>query len=111
MAHQSLAIILPVHDEVGSLGRVVSEWDSSLRKIPGLNHTFVTCEDGSTDGTKELIIDPERRYPVLNNSVLRRRGYAQAVRNPYGGGEITPVAEIVARQRFASSGQQKAEPP
>ena len=109
MAHQSLAIILPVHDEVGSLGRVVSEWDSSLRKIPGLNHT--TCEDGSTDGTKELIIDPERRYPVLNNSVLRRRGYGQAVRNPYGGRERTPVAEVVARQRVASSGQQKAEPP
>jgi dolichol-phosphate mannosyltransferase len=81
MEQQSLSIILPVHNEVDALGHVLSEWDSSLRKIPGLNHTFVICEDGSTDGTKKLIIDLERQYPVLNNSVLWRRGYGQAVRD------------------------------
>jgi glycosyltransferase involved in cell wall biosynthesis len=84
MKQPNLSIILPVHNEVDSLERVLSEWDSSLSKIPGLDHVFIICEDGSTDGTKELIVDLERRYPVLNNSVSWRRGYGQAVRDGFG---------------------------
>jgi len=72
---------MPVHNEVDSLERVVAEWDAALRKISGLDHIFIICEDGSTDGTKELIIQLERRYPILNNSVTWRRGYGQAVRD------------------------------
>lgn len=81
MKQPNLAIILPVHNEADTLGRVLSEWDSSLRKIPSLDHVFIICEDGSTDGTKELINDLGRRYPILNNSVQWRRGYGQAVRD------------------------------
>ena len=84
MKQPNLSVILPVHNEVDSLERVVSEWDASLRKIPGLHHVFVVCEDGSTDGTKELIVELERRYPILNNSVSWRRGYGQAVRDGIG---------------------------
>ncbi len=84
MKQQNLSIILPVHNEVDSIESVVSEWDSSLRKITGLQHVFIICEDGSTDGTKELIVELERRYPILNNSVPRRRGYGQAVRDGIG---------------------------
>ena len=79
MEKPNLSIILPVHNEVGSLERVVSEWDSSLHKIPGLHHVFIICEDGSTDGTKELIIELEHRYSIVKNSVPWRRGYGQAV--------------------------------
>jgi len=79
MEKPSLSIILPVHNEVDSLERVVSEWDSSLHKIPGLHHVFIICEDGSTDGTKELIIKLEHRYSIVKNSVPWRRGYGQAV--------------------------------
>src|SRR5262249_35131642 len=81
MKHPNLSIILPVHNEIDFLERVIAEWDACLRKIPGLHHVFIICEDGSTDGTKELIIELERQYPILNNSVTRRRGYGQAVRD------------------------------
>src|SRR5262245_28662900 len=81
MKQPSLSVILPVHNEVDSLERVVSEWDSSLREIFGLSHVFVICEDGSIDGTKELITELERTYPIVNNSIERRRGYGQAVRD------------------------------
>jgi glycosyltransferase involved in cell wall biosynthesis len=84
MKQPNLSVILPVHNEVDSLERVVSEWDSSLREIPGLNHIFIICEDGSTDGTKELMIALERKFPILNNSVSPRRGYGQAVRDGIG---------------------------
>ena len=63
---------------------MVSEWDASLRKIPGLHHVFIICEDGSTDGTMELIVELERRYPIVKNSVPWRRGYGQAVRDGIG---------------------------
>ena len=75
-----LSLILPVHNEVESLEAVVSEWDSCLKDIPGLRHVFIICEDGSTDGTKELIVKLGDRFPVINNSGLSRRGYGQAVR-------------------------------
>jgi len=79
MKQPNLSLILPVHNEVDALERVVSEWDASLRKILGLHHVFIVCEDASTDGTKELIIELERRYSIVKNSVPWRRGYAQAV--------------------------------
>jgi hypothetical protein len=84
MRQPNLSIILPVHNEVESLENVVTDWDGSLRKIPGLHHVFIICEDGSTDGTKELIIELERRYPILNNSVAWRRGYGKALRDGIG---------------------------
>jgi glycosyltransferase involved in cell wall biosynthesis len=77
----NLSIIVPAHNEVDSLESVISEWDSLLKNIPGLHHTFLICEDGSTDGTQELIIKLESHYPIVNNSVSWRRGYGQAVRD------------------------------
>jgi glycosyltransferase involved in cell wall biosynthesis len=79
MKRPNLSLILPVHNEVGSLESVLSEWDASLRKIPGLHHVFIICEDASTDGTKELITELEGRYSIVKNSVPWRRGYGHAV--------------------------------
>ena len=36
-------------------------------------------EDGSTDGTKDLINKLEHKYPVINLSSDKRRGYTKAV--------------------------------
>src|SRR5262249_32836856 len=79
MKQPNLSLVLPVHNEVDALEKVILDWDASLRKIPGLNHVFIVCEDASTDGTKELIIELERRYSIIKNSVPQRRGYGQAV--------------------------------
>src|SRR5262245_2620004 len=81
MKHETLSIILPVHNEVESLEIVISEWDSYIRRIKGVHHVFIICEDGSTDGTKELIYHLERKFPIINNTMLGRRGYGQAVRD------------------------------
>jgi glycosyltransferase involved in cell wall biosynthesis len=84
MNQPNLSLILPVHNEVASLERMLSEWHSSLHKIPGLHHVFIICEDGSIDGTKELIVKLEHQYPIIKNSVSWRRGYGQAVRDGIG---------------------------
>src|SRR6516164_118525 len=80
-AMPNVSVLLPVHNEVRSLEAVVSEWDLALRNIRDLEHIFVVCEDGSADGTKELIMRLETRFPMINNSVSLRRGYGQAVRD------------------------------
>jgi dolichol-phosphate mannosyltransferase len=79
MKQPNLSVILPVHNEVDSLERVVSEWDVALRKVQGLHHVYIICEDGSTDGTKELIVELEKRFSIFSDSVAWRRGYGQAV--------------------------------
>ena len=74
----SLSIILPVFNEVKSLEYVLSNWHKFLIKKNFL-HEFVICEDGSTDGTKELIINLKSKYPISSQSFENRRGYGRGV--------------------------------
>ena len=64
----SLSIILPVFNEVKSLEYVISNWSEYLNKEK-IIHEFVICEDGSTDGTKELIKKLEKIFSISNQSV------------------------------------------
>ena len=74
----NISIILPVYNEVKSLEHVISNWSKYLIEKK-LTHEFVICEDGSTDGTKELIKKLEESYNISNQSVKNRRGYGQGV--------------------------------
>ncbi len=74
----TISIILPVYNEVKSLEYVVSNWSKFLKQKK-IIHEFVICEDGSTDGTKELIKELEKKYSISNQSVDNRRGYGQGV--------------------------------
>jgi len=74
----SISIVLPVFNEVKSLEYVLSVWNRYLNKKKIL-HEFVICEDGSTDGTKELIVKLQKKYPISNQSVKDRRGYGLGV--------------------------------
>lgn len=73
-----LDIILPVYNERKSIGRVLSEWDAMFQKL-AIRYRFIVCEDGSTDGTKELLVKLAKRYPILFNQKKERRGYGGAV--------------------------------
>ena len=74
----SLSIVLPVHNEKDNLNELVRSWSESL-KFHKLDYEFVIVEDGSTDGTKELIIELEKKYPIVNLSQNQKRGYGLAV--------------------------------
>ena len=74
----SLSIVLPVHNEKDNLNELVRSWSASLR-FHKLDYEFVIVEDGSTDGTKELIKELEKKYPIVNLSQNQKRGYGLAV--------------------------------
>jgi dolichol-phosphate mannosyltransferase len=74
----SLSIILPTYNEVNSLEHVLNVWDNYLKKLK-IKYEFVICEDGSTDGTKDLILKLTKKFPIVNESSIERRGYGGGV--------------------------------
>lgn len=74
-----ISIVLPIHNEYENLNLLLSEWNEELKKITHISFEFVLVEDGSTDGTKELIKKLEDIYPILNLSSKKKRGYTRAV--------------------------------
>ncbi len=74
----SLSIILPVYDEKEVIEYVLSEWKIFLDKNK-IRFNFIICEDGSTDGTKELLKKLKLNYPISLNQKKKRRGYGSAV--------------------------------
>ena len=74
-----ISIVLPVHNEFLNLRSLIEEWDSELKKISKIQHEFVIVEDGSSDGTKELIIELEKTFSIVNLSSEKKRGYSKAV--------------------------------
>lgn len=79
MQKERLSILLPVHNEKMNLENVITTWYAALNKIPNCELNFILCEDGSTDGTKELIIKLMTTFPIINLSASHRRGYGRAL--------------------------------
>jgi len=73
-----LNIILPVHNEVTSLGKVLEEWKDEVDKLK-ISYEFIICEDGSTDGTKELLKELQYKFPIRLSQKDAQRGYGKAV--------------------------------
>jgi dolichol-phosphate mannosyltransferase len=73
-----LSVILPVHNEKNSIEKVLKEWKRELDKQK-IEYLFIVCEDGSTDGTKDLLAKLQKKYPLGLNQKQKRRGYGTAV--------------------------------
>jgi glycosyltransferase involved in cell wall biosynthesis len=74
-----ISIVFPIHNEYENLNLLLSEWNNELKKIRHISFEFVLVEDGSTDGTPELIKKLEDIYPIINLSSKKKRGYTRAV--------------------------------
>lgn len=73
-----LSVILPVHNEVNSLAKILSDWQKEIDRLR-ISYEFVVSEDGSTDGTKELLTELRKTYPIRLCQEEARRGYGKAV--------------------------------
>jgi dolichol-phosphate mannosyltransferase len=72
-----LQIVMPVHNEAGVIGTTLKEWHEALS--PRVNVQFILTEDGSKDGTQEVLTKLAARYPMLLDMCEKRRGYTGAM--------------------------------
>ena len=75
---KKISVVLPVFNEKKSLTYVIDTWHQFFLK-KDIIHEFVICEDGSTDGTKEMIIEMKNHYPISDQSSEKRLGYGSGV--------------------------------
>ncbi len=59
-----LSVTAPVFNESGVIRGVVEDWRGSLGRL-GIPAEIVLCDDGSTDGTGEILDDLRARYPEV----------------------------------------------
>jgi glycosyltransferase involved in cell wall biosynthesis len=79
MVTTGVEIVLPVHNEAGSVERTLSEFFRIVHDDQGYDVSFIVCEDGSTDGTVEVVAGLTGTLPIRLLTWPRRRGYSRAV--------------------------------
>lgn len=73
-----LEILLPVHNEAGSIESTIREFCSEIPRT--INFGFIVCEDGSKDDTKAILRRLALEIPMRLNLSEERKGYSRAVR-------------------------------
>jgi glycosyltransferase involved in cell wall biosynthesis len=69
-------IVMPVHNEAESIEEIIMEIYNEIS--PRLPVEFIICEDGSADGTKEVLLDLSKKIPMKLIMSNERKGYSQA---------------------------------
>jgi glycosyltransferase involved in cell wall biosynthesis len=72
-----VAVLLPVHNEVHAIEKVVLEFYNAIGSKMPLE--IVLSEDGSTDGTKEAIKRISKKVPLKALLSPMRKGYARGI--------------------------------
>lgn len=79
---QPISLILVVHQEAETIERVIKDFYTKVTsKIP--RSQFIICEDGSTDGTKEILSRLRSRYHLTLDMRQNKRGYTGAMRDGF----------------------------
>jgi glycosyltransferase involved in cell wall biosynthesis len=77
IGNAEVAVLLPVHNEVHAIERVVLEFYNTIGSRMPLE--IVLSEDGSTDGTKEAIKRISKTLPLKTLLSPMRKGYARGI--------------------------------
>ena len=73
-----LHVILPVYNEKGGIYTVLKSWKKELDRYR-ISYRILVCEDGSTDGTKEILKSVQNKFNLILNQKSYRRSYGGAV--------------------------------
>ena len=75
-----ISLVIPVYNEVDVIEQVVRDfYNKVIAKIEGAQ--FIIAEDGSTDGTKEVLIKLAEEIPITLVMGDKRKGYTKAVKD------------------------------
>lgn len=70
-------VLLPVHNEAASIGRTVGEIFDVLSPVVPIR--FIVSEDGSSDGTPDVLRELATVYPMHLVTGSERKGYSRAM--------------------------------
>jgi len=77
---EPVSIIVNVYNEAETIEKEILDIHSKiLSKLPGSE--LIVAEDGSTDGTQEIIAKYVRDFGVIHSSGSQRKGYARALKD------------------------------
>lgn len=71
-------VLLPVHNEGPSIGATIRAIYAEMQPIA--RTSFIVCEDGSSDNSKEVLNALAAELPMRLNLSNERKGYSRAVR-------------------------------
>jgi glycosyltransferase involved in cell wall biosynthesis len=75
-----ISAIIIVYNEAATIeDEILNIQNKILSKLPGSE--LIIAEDGSTDGTKEIIAKYVRDYGVIHSTGSERKGYAKALKD------------------------------
>lgn len=75
--NEKLQILLPVFNEAGNIENLLSEIDKALKN--NIDYSLIISEDGSTDGTKDILRKIKNKFPMHLISDDKRKFYSKAV--------------------------------
>lgn len=77
---KKITTIILVHNEARFIEATISDfYNKVIKKIPGSE--FIVAEDGSTDGTKEILISLNKKIPFILVTGKERKGYERAFKD------------------------------
>ena len=86
----AVSVVLPAYNESGNLAPLIREIDTALFAVP---HEIIVVDDGSTDDTRDRLVDLKDRYAQLRVLAHRRNaGQSRAVRT----GILAARAPVIA---------------
>lgn len=74
-----VTIILPAHNEAETIRDTVLRYFHEIG--PRLSTEFIVAEDGSDDGTREILSSLKKELPIVLLTGQERKGYAKGVRD------------------------------
>lgn len=78
-----LSLVIPVHNEAGTIAGVVAEWDRELARW-AVPYEIRVYDDGSTDGTAAVLGDLVPSHPALVIVRHPNRGHGPTILRGYG---------------------------
>lgn len=80
MPKEKISLVMVVHNEAGIIEKVIRNYYKEIsKKFPKFE--FIIAEDGSTDGTKEILKKLEKELPIKLFMGSKRKGYLKAVKD------------------------------